>query len=366
MHILFDARIHLNHITGMSRYIINLLREVTKDRSLNFTILINSELRQDDVLIQALQPLPNVKFERVNLPHIGPINYILLPKIIRKFKPDLYHYPHLDAPIVKGVATIATIHDANFKNGIKKYNDPWGMKTQYFKWALQNTVKKATKVLFVSEAMLNETCEITPTRYHFKFKVIYNGLEPGFLPEPAEKLSAVKQKFNLAKPFFLFVGQLREHKNIFRIVDAYKQLETEDIQLVIVGYGYNEKLLNLDHPGIKYLGMVSEEDLIALYQLSKCFVFPSLMEGFGLPIIEALSLGTQVITSNFGATKEVSGDVCTLVDPFSVASIKAAMSDHLNDNKIGDREKSLMISRAKEFNWEKSGAELIQLYRSIK
>ena len=133
-----------------------------------------------------------------------------------------------------------------------------------------------------------------------------------------------------------------------------------------MGYGYNEKLLNLDHPGIKYLGMVSEEDLIALYQLSKCFVFPSLMEGFGLPIIEALSLGTPVITSNFGATKEVSGDVCTLVDPFSVAAIKAAMGKFLNHYTTGDKEKSLMIKRAKQFNWEKSGAELIQLYRSIK
>ena len=365
MHVVFDARIHLNHITGISRYIINVLREVVKAEQNRYTILINDSLSSNDILFSEFQTLPNVVFKRVNLPHFGPVNYSHLPGIIAKLQPDLYHYPHLDAPIVKGIPTIATVHDANFKNGIKKYNDPLGLKTIYFKYALNNTIQKADKILFVSEAMRDETQAYCKQKFHSKFEVIHNGLESGFSPRPVQELEQIAAKYNLNKPFFLFVGQLREHKNIFRIVDAFKNIEKNQMELAIVGYGYNPKLLDLGFPGIRYLGMVGEDDLKGLYQLSRCFVFPSLMEGFGLPILEAMSMGSPVITSNFGATKEIAGDAAILVDPYSVESIRQALQQ-FNDPEITfDQTKQAGFERSKLFNWQVAGEKLLSLYHSF-
>ncbi len=363
MHIVFDARIHLSHITGISKYIINLLLNILKIDNQNiYTILINPTLSENDLLIKTLVSFENVNFQVVHLPHFGPVNYIQMPSIIRKIKPSVYHYPHLDAPI-SGIPTIATIHDSNFKNNIKKYNDKFGIKTLYFKYALKNTLTKSNRIVFVSESMKNDTLENNKDTIVENCRVIYNGLEKDFNEISAHVILATKEKYQLPDKFFLFVGQLREHKNIKRIIDAFNRLNQQEYKLILAGYNYPKNNIKFDFTGVRYIGMVSDEEIKSLYKLSTCFVFPSLIEGFGIPIIEAMSLGTLVITSNIGATKEISGDAAILVNPYSTAEIQAAMQSIINNSAPFHKLREKGIARSKFFNWEESARKTLGLYQ---
>ena len=366
MHIVFDARIHLNHITGISRYIIHLLKELLQINSGNtYTILINGNLKEDDDLILLVKSFHQARLEIVPLPHFGPTNYLQMPAIIKKLNPDIYHYPHLDAPIIPGIRTVATIHDTNFKKGIKKYNDRFGIKTSYFKWAIHNTVKKADHLIFVSEAVRNEILIGKDENFKAKASVIYNGIESDFGKISTEELQLVKLKFQLPEKYFLYVGQLREHKNIERVIEAYNQLNQNDYQLILVGYNYPKNKININFLGVRYLGMVTEIELKAIYKLSSCFVFPSLIEGFGLPLLEAMSCNTPVITSNQGATKEIAGEAAILVNPFNSNDIHDAMLRIISDKVLQLELQEKGLKRLDLFRWETAAGKTLDVYNQV-
>jgi glycosyltransferase involved in cell wall biosynthesis len=228
-------------------------------------------------------------------------------------------------------------------------------------------------VVTVSQAAaqdLRRYYKLSPTRIH----VVPNGVS---YPEsvPAEKVQMALSRHAVSAPYFLYVGALHPRKNIRRVIEAFKLVKERHsgLSLVIVGppsWGAQDELQAVlgstgDNTGIIFTGFLSDEDLGALYQGAYGLVFPSLYEGFGLPVLEAMSYGTPVITSNVSSLPEVAGDAALLVDPMAVADIAEKMTMLLEDTALhaGLREKG--YARCKKFSWGETARGTYDVYRSL-
>ncbi|NOQ74474.1 MAG: glycosyltransferase [Crocinitomix sp.] len=360
MKIVFDARVHLNYFSGISRYIICLLEAyATEFPADEITVLLNPAIQKDNNIYKTLNSFSNLVFKTIDAGHMGPKNYTKMGRIIKRLNPDVYHYPHLDAPVFTGnVPVVATVHDSNSNANIKKFDDKFGLKSIYFKQALKTTLKKAKRVVFVSDSIKNEIL----TRFKLadgpKYSRIYNGFEEDFNQISAEDKAESLAAIDLSRPYILFVGQIREHKNIYRVVEAFKRFsETNaEYQLIIVGHNYLNLALN--EKNIQHIDKVSNKSLKALYSACTAFLFPSLFEGFGFPILEAMSYGKPVITTNYGATAEVAGEHAILVNPESVTEITdAIVQSILPDDKAEARK-----NHTQKFSWKSNAQAIRKVY----
>lgn len=363
MKIVFDARVHLNYYSGISRYIMGLLKAyATQFPADELIVLINPTIEVDNPLVQLLSSYEQVTILTINAGHMGPKNYTKMGKIIRQLKPDIYHYPHLDAPVfTKDIPVVATVHDSNSTRDIKKFDDRFGLKSIYFKWSLGMTLKRAKRIIFVSDS-IRETIlsfykiALDPKKHNR----IYNGFEDDFSQIEPDECDQELGRLKIEGPYFLFVGQIRTHKNIERVLAAFQAFSQENpsYQLVIVGHNYLN--LTFNQTRVHYFEKVEEPTLKALYARCSSFLFPSLFEGFGFPILEAFSFGKPVVTSNFGATKEISGNLATLVDPYSIDDIHKGMLHSLEDhNRSNER-----IAYCKTFAWNQHVKALREVYLS--
>ncbi|MEK7165413.1 MAG: glycosyltransferase family 1 protein, partial [Patescibacteria group bacterium] len=198
-----------------------------------------------------------------------------------------------------------------------------------------------------------------------KIKVVYLGVDPVFKPQPVSRIEELRKKYEIANEYILSVGTHEPRKNLKRVVRAFLQLNHKNLSLVIVGNrGWGSDITA--QKNIKLLTGISEVELATLYSGAKCFVYPSLYEGFGLPVLEAMACATQVVTSNKGSLAEIVGPNAIVVDPFSEIAIfegiKNAISLRGNDRKE-------MLERARryvsKFTWEKTASETVKIYESI-
>lgn len=361
MKIVFDARVHLNYFSGISRYIICLLEAYLEMYPQDeMIVLINPTIKPDNAIFKALNKFSNVKIETIRTAHMGPKNYLVMGRIIKKYNPDIYHYPHLDAPIFTGkIPVVATIHDTNSNNKVKKFDDRFGLKSFYFRKSLSLTLSHAKRVIFVSDSIKEEVLQMFKRASDpVKYRRIYNGLEADFNKINESESTAVFSKFKLTGKYFLYVGQIREHKNIKRLIIAFKKfnLEFPEYKLVLVGHNYLKE--NIDEKSISHFDRVTNQELKILYSGCVSFLFPSLFEGFGFPIIEAFSFGKNVVTSNYGAMTEVSGGLAVLVDPLSVDSIADGIKLVVKDDGLSEKRKA----HAQKFSWVENAKQVRDIY----
>ncbi len=177
--------------------------------------------------------------------------------------------------------------------------------------------------------------------------MIYNGFEESFNQLEEIEASEWRKTVNCPPQYLLFVGQIRTHKNSERVIAAFKKLSAEYPHLHLLLVGHNYLNVSLNEGNIHHLDRVSEPVLKSLYAGCISFIFPSLFEGFGFPILEAFAFGKQVVTTNYGATKEVAGDLGVLVDPTDVNAIYEGMKLSLIPTDQAD----LRIKRCEEFSW---------------
>ena len=173
----------------------------------------------------------------------------------------------------------------------------------------------------------------------------------------------------------LYAGNIRPHKNLERVIDAFFRLRHEgvgELKLLIIGdeiskYATLRRAVhryNL-HKYVRFLGFVPDRTLAVLYRLADVFVFPSLYEGFGLPPLEAMASGTPVVTSNVSSLPEVVGDAALLVDPYDTDAIAGGIRLVLTDSKLRADLRARGRARAREFSWERSVARIRQIYREV-
>ena len=299
----------------------------------------------------------------------------LFRPFITRHKSDVVFFPIQDGMLFPPVRQIVTVHDLHYLHFDEKVSEcnseiPSHRRLLY-RHKMPHILKKSTAVVTVSEASKNDleaTYNIDPDKVH----VIYNGYDEArfcILGDP----NSILTRYGLqAGEYFLFVGSILKHKNIARLVRAFAMLNC-NAKLVIAGVCKDREYLKeiektidelrVPREKISYLDYISDEDLPYLYNGATALLLPSLHEGFGVPIIEAMACGTPVITSNSSSMPEVAGDAALLVDPYSVESIGAAMREVLDTPRLVHTLRSAGLERAKMFSWSCSAQKLYDLCR---
>ncbi len=286
---------------------------------------------------------------------------LLLPKTLRQSRCDLFWSPRHHLPLLgcKKVPMVLTIHDLVYRKmpeTMKRSN--WILE----KLLLAASVKRADHVIAISQATRQSLIEELKTPEH-KISVIHSG----YFQIPAVSAQA------RAKPYILFLGTLEPRKNIERLVDAYlglPQYLQDEYDLVLAGgRGWKSETLFskiATSPHINALGFVNDIEAATLLRNATCFAFPSLYEGFGLPILEAMAAGTPVLTSNDPACVEVSGDAALHVDSLSVESISHHLQTLLEDAHLRQSLVQKGFENIKRFSWDTAAAAHLKVFQGIK
>lgn len=293
---------------------------------------------------------------------------------------DIVHYPYfepffLSLPLKKIAKTIVTVHDLT--PIVFKEDFPPGIKGN-IKWRLQKkSLQNVDFIITDSKSSKKDIHEITGIDDD-KIRVIYLAAAKHFKQIEELDKKEFLSKFSLPESFILYVGDVTPNKNLPRIIEA---INKTNYNLVIVGKAFaNEdfdrenvwnkdlkkaKELSLGSKKIVSLGFVEDSDLVKIYNIASTLVMPSLYEGFGLPILEAMQSGCPVITSKRGSLGEVGMDAALYVDPLSVDSIASGINKVMGDANLRKSLSQAGIKNAKKFTWEKTAIETYDVYKSI-
>ncbi len=295
-------------------------------------------------------------------------------------RPDVFFSPTHYAPRWSPIPTVISIMDLSYIHfpQMFKKSDLYQLKN----WTAYS-VRKAKRIFTISQASKDDIIKeygIEPGRVI----VTYPGIKmktPHFAPSASLRASRGKQNSNMDKlrkkygiegEYILFVGTLQPRKNIVRLIEAFSCVSKNDIQLVIVGkkgWLYEEILQAPKKFGVenkvKFLDFVPDEDLSALYQNALCFVLPSLYEGFGLPVLEAMANGCPVITSNVSSLPEAGGDAALYVDPENVDDIVKNLQLIINNAELRKKMIEKGYKQVKKFSWEKTARETLQVLEEV-
>ena len=300
------------------------------------------------VPVRRLHVPPHVLYEtwhRLRRPHVeratGPVDVIHATGVA---------VPPRTRPLV------VTVHDLSYLVYPEHFS---AQGRRFFRQALELTRRDADLVLCSSEATRRhcEEAGLDPGR----LRVVPLGADVAAASE--EDVARVRAAHGLARPYVLWVGTLEPRKNLPRLLEAYARLETE-AELVLVGpRGWNQEL---DPPaGARLLGFVPGADLPPLYAGAAAFCFPSLLEGFGMPVVDAMAQGTPVVTSSGTSTEEIAGDAGLVVDPRDVDAIAAALDRVLRDPELAQRLGEAGRARAATYTWERTAALTAEAYAEV-
>jgi glycosyltransferase involved in cell wall biosynthesis len=245
----------------------------------------------------------------------------------------------------------------------------------YARATLWAAAKRAERIFTVSEtskADILRYCDVPAER----IIVVYNAIDDRFaIPPEPEAVERVRERYQLNGPFALYVGNIKPHKNLERLIDAFDLVRRggfERLELLIIGdqiskYPRLRRAVDKHklHKHVRFLGFVPDDTLAALYRLATVFVFPSLYEGFGLPPLEAMASGTPVVTSNRSSLPEVVGDAAVLVDPYSAVSMAEGIQQVLGDAELRRSLSARGLARAREFSWETSIRRIHEVYMDV-
>lgn len=281
----------------------------------------------------------------------------VLARALRNEPPDVLFLPIQMVPLwrPKAMATVAVVHDLEFF----RYPRTFTMKNLVLLYFFtRHAVRNATRLIAVSQYTKDELIR-TYGRPAGEISVVHHGVT---LPSPGETSDTLRKRFGLSARFLLFVGSFQPRKNIPRLLEAYERLAAEDEDapdLVLVGGGGWKENRIVDRirsspraARIHVLRRVSREELAGFYHEADVFVLPSLSEGFGMPILEAMMAGTPVVTSNTSSLPEVAGNAALLVDPHDVHAIAQAIRRMLRDRSFRDERVRRGRARAEAFSWE--------------
>ena len=326
-------------------------------------------------LIDSLSEMPDCKvtahFKKKTMIELDPrIKKIFGKKALSETDFDIYHSTNHFIPKIKNkkIIKIVTIHDVS--NYVNNRFFPYH-KRLYKHLILLISKKRADHIIAVSQNTKSDLIKYLQIPEN-KISVVYNGINSVYRSRVSENsLLKIKEKYKLPQNFILFVGTIEPRKNIINLVNAYNNINDKNIALVIVGkkgWMYNPILKTItDSPKRNKILLLenvsSSEDLAAIYQLASLFIFPSFYEGFGLPIIEAMSSKVPVITSNVSSLPEIAKDGVYYIDPENTDSITQKINEVLFSNVTAKIIKAELISQ--KYNWENAAEQTYRIYQEI-
>lgn len=304
-----------------------------------------------------------IKFKRDN---------ILLHNFIKKEQADIFHctesygLPWIGKMKCKIVTTVHDLIIYNLPREAGNYSS-WNEKMRFY-YQVKHAIKNSDEIITVSEYSKNEIIKVFPESIN-KINVIYLAPRPEFCIKPDSEVIYILKKFNITKPYILLIGGNHPRKNMYRAINAFLSLNKIDYQLVIAG----NAILKLDknikqaikEEKIIFTNYVSDQDLVALYNKAYMFVYPSLFEGFGLPILEAMSCGVPVVTSNVTSMPEVAGEAAILVDPYNEKSIEKAMRLLIEKPYLAEEYKEKGLIQCSKFTIDNMIKEHLKVYNNL-
>ncbi|SNR63932.1 Glycosyltransferase involved in cell wall bisynthesis [Lutibacter agarilyticus] len=305
-----------------------------------------------------------------------------LPKAAKKYGCEILHCTSNTAPFFTDIPLITILHDIIYmessyltilKSSASTYQKFGNV---YRKLVVPKIVKKSTKVVTVSHFEKRRIAEFFNISNNHRLEAIYNGVSTHFKPISDEaELKRVKEKYNLPDKFFFFLGNTDPKKNTKGTLKAFSDFlkqSKSDYKLVMLDYDTNELEKLLDEIGDKQLinhivltGYVINTDLPAIYSLCAIFLYPSLRESFGIPMLEAMGCGVPVITSNTSSMPEVSGDAAHIIDPYKPEEITKGIIKILSEKEYSENLCKKGLERNKLFSWENMAKEYLKLYKLI-
>jgi glycosyltransferase involved in cell wall biosynthesis len=296
-----------------------------------------------------------------------------IPMDLRREGIDLFHAPHYVLPPLTPCKSVVTIHDCIHLR-FPQYL-PNRLAYAYARSSLWFATHRSNRVLTVSEASKRDILRYfrVPDR---KIDVIYNAIDERFGEPPTpEEIERVRDRYQLNAPYVLYAGNIKPHKNLERLIEAFHTLrrgDLEHVKMLIIGdeiskYATLRRAVHKYklHKHVRFFGFVPDKTLAVLYRLARAFVFPSLYEGFGLPPLEAMASGTPVITSNLSSLPEVVGDAALLIDPYDADAIADAMRRVLLDSDLREDLRQRGLRRVAEFSWDRSVRRVREIYEEV-
>ncbi len=370
--VLIDGRYLNDHYPGIGRYLFNLLRVLPGAAPADeFAVLVDplspstrfdlSELRQPKLELVPLRVRARSFREQWALPIAA-----------RRLRADLFHSPFLLTSWALRRPLVLTLYD------LTPFLYPKSVPSAAARLALalasRRAVRSACQVITVSESSRHDL-EDHFGRPRDRVVVAPPAVDPALGPATPEAVRGLRRQWDLPTRYVLYLGINKPHKNLARLVEGWAELasqELRDVTLVIAGRPdprFPEARRRADQLAlrtVRFLGDIPEDDLAALYTGAELFVFPSLYEGFGLPVIEAMACGAAVACSNSSSLPEVAGDAADLFDPHSASAIAGSIARVLGDPRWRSELSRRGLARARQFSWQETARRTLEAYEEAR
>jgi glycosyltransferase involved in cell wall biosynthesis len=314
-------------------------------------------------------------------PDSSRFEHVAFPMFLRNFDADLHHIPLNNVPLFMPKPYVVTVHDLSTLLFDEKRDFQKGLRSARFRRGLL----RADTVIAVSAATRRDVSNLLGIPLD-RIRKIYSAPDPVFTappPDPAAQRMEqrrILERYQINYPFLLYAGNIRPQKNIARLVEAFAVLRGEleahpvysGLRLIIIGDELSQ------YPGVRhaviqtrmeqsvrFLGFVPISTLRVFYETAAAFVFPSLYEGFGLPPLEAMALGTPVVTSNVSSLPEAVDDAAVTVNPENVFDIARGIRDVLLNHDLRTKLIDLGRAQAQRFNWERTARQVLETYLEV-
>jgi glycosyltransferase involved in cell wall biosynthesis len=366
----FDATTLRGRISGVGYYTARLMESLANGAgrgTLDQLVILSN--REVDLPAGSAAGAPVVVYPRGRFRVRSVWMQLLLPRILREVRPDLVHFTNYLAPLAAGVPYVVSIHDMS----LSLLPECHTLKKRLLTSSLVPFVARQARMI------------LTPSESTRRDVVRLLGVDPGrtrVVPYAAsatfrrveDGVARLEATYGIRRPYFLYVGTLEPRKNLRRALRAFARVAPSlpDHRFVLAGqrgWKYAEVLREAQRPElagrVHFLGYLPEDDLPALYSHAEAFVYPSLYEGFGLPVVEAMACGTPVLTSRSSSLTEVASGAAFLVDPVDESALADALHALGSDSSLRCDLSSRGRSRAAAYSWERTGRETVAVYGEV-
>ena len=367
MRIAFDGTTLTPGRTGVGYYTEHLLQHLAREVATTGDELVVMSNKP----IETLSPLP--KHVRVHEGHRFPvrIGWMLTRagKALEAIAPDVAHFTNGMIPFAPSVSTVVTIHDMS----LRLYPRCHPVRRLLLNRPLMRVaMRQAASIVTVSHSTRRDLLRLHGVPAD-RVSVVHEAASPAFRPiRDREQLDAVRRRYGLPDRFILYVGTIEPRKNLSRLMQAFAEARAAGVphQLVCVGpYGWSSRDLtgHIERLNLKshvtFTGYLPFEDLPAIYNLGEFFVFPSVYEGFGLPVVEAMACGTPVITASTSSLGEIAGGAAETVDPLDIPALAASIRRLASDEEYRRDLSEKGLVRSRSFSWTQTAKDMIAVYQ---
>jgi glycosyltransferase involved in cell wall biosynthesis len=362
-----DATTLKEQLTGVGNYVVQLIRALARTDRTNEYVVFTPSLQAEALGVE------RDGFQVVWCDFAGRGTRLVweqvgLPALVRRNRLDVLHSPHYTMPLMHSACSVVTFPDLTFVL-YPKLHQP--LKRVFFPAMMRWSARHARRIIAISESTkrdLVQTLGVPGDR----ISTVLLAADAEYRPTAPARVAEVCARYGLrAGEYLLYVGVLEPRKCIDQLIDAFGRIApaANSLQLVIAGkrgWMYDQIFAQVAALGleerVRFPGYVPRADLPALYSGARAFVYPSRYEGFGLPVLEAMSCGTPVVTTNVSSLPEVAGDGALLVDPGDVSGLAAALARVVHDASLRQELSCRGQVRAASFSWERCAKDTVRVY----